>query len=384
MTSVRELNERWTRNKGVSVRLFECSLACMSRMVGTKVHGLKSSRRGGVVRYEISENECIDKELARRLKPATLLRWDLPNAVFNAGRCVTPAFYERGRYPDAQKMTPDGYIVKGFIGHNVSAMGVGWVFGDVAEHKRGGAFGHDAWTSNHLISRTTHLSKQAAKLEHAGRSSMHPCGEHSSSAYAAARLAARDTPFDRFPTGSAQHRAAAYKWGFANTSWNCYHRATDWERAFDDQRAYALRIAERNETLPGECSIWGSLYNQIHMSWNVSDLKAIFYINDTLTAALSGPDGAEKPLSILHHAVLASNRAYGNAIITQRTMYNRTGVVLPVVMMRSTNECFDGRPLKARLQAAKDSTDGGAARLHEVFEAPPGAMKDMNTLLDLA
>jgi hypothetical protein len=385
LATVRDLNERWSKPGGVAVRLLECSLQCMTRMHGEKAYGLKMSRRGGVLRYSISESECVEEELARKLKPASLLRWDLPNAIFNGGRCVSPAWYERSRFPDASKMTPDGYLVKGFLGHNVSATGVGWVFGDIAQHKRGGAFGHDAWTSNYLISGTKHSSKEGVKLEGAGKHSMDRCDYarvHSSGDYAAARLTAREMHFDRFPSGTPPHRAAAYKWGFANSSWNCYHGADDWEGAFSDQRAYAVRIAERSEALPGGCSIWGSLYNQIHLSWNTSDLKAIFFVNDTLTANLSAADGAEKPLSLLRHAISMSHRAYGNALITQRTMLNRTGVLLPVVQMRTTSECFDARPLKKRLDDAKADVNMHPHAV-QVFEAPMGALREASTLLEL-
>ena len=38
--------------------------------------------------------------------------------------------------------------------------------------------------------------------------------------------------------------AAAYKWGFLNTSYNCYHGADQWEAALADQRAYATLLAK--------------------------------------------------------------------------------------------------------------------------------------------
>ena len=80
--------------------------------------------------------------------------------------------------------------------------------------------------------------------------------------------------------------AAAYKWGWANTSHNCWH--WKWDDALAQQRAYALLMARHmtanNHTANGtampppqpECSIWGSLYNQVHVGWNRSLLHAIF------------------------------------------------------------------------------------------------------------
>ena len=118
------------------------------------------------------------------------------------------------------------------------------------------------------------------------------------------------------------------------------------------------------------------------MSWNTSDLKAIFFVNDTLTANLSAADGAEKPLSLLRHAISMSHRAYGNALITQRTMLNRTGVLLPVVQMRTISECFDARPLKKRLDDAKADVNMHPHAV-QVFEAPMGALREASTLLEL-
>ena len=68
LAMVRELNERWYQPDGVAVRLLECSLQCMTRMHGEKAYGLKRSMRGGVLRYSISESECVEEELARKLQ----------------------------------------------------------------------------------------------------------------------------------------------------------------------------------------------------------------------------------------------------------------------------------------------------------------------------
>ena len=277
--ALNELNGRWARPEGVIVRLLECSMPCMNAMQGQlNVHGLDTVRRNGVLRHQISERTCIAPEMSRKMRPASLLRWDLPNAIFNGGRCVDPTPYEepdgRGIWhtPHTSKISVDGFLTKGFSGHNVTSTGVGWVFGDsISETKRGGAFGHDAWTSNFKVSGTNGKFKYykdgRQALKEAGEK-LHKCDTtadgHTSTSYAVARLAARTERYANVVPGTAQHRAASYKWGFANSSWNCYHAASQWESAFEDQRAYALRIAKTRGELAGECSIWGSLYNRAH------------------------------------------------------------------------------------------------------------------------
>ena len=103
----------------------------------------------------MSERDCIEVEMKRKDRPASMLRWDLPMAIFNGGRCVSPAPYERAQHmPEVAAITADGFITSGFVGHNVTASGIGWVLGDIPKRKRGGAFGHDAWTFNYKLSGT--------------------------------------------------------------------------------------------------------------------------------------------------------------------------------------------------------------------------------------
>ena len=387
LEAVDQLNYRWW-NEGVAVRLLECSMTCMSKWKGGRFwQGAEMRRRGGVVRYQISDKDCISPEMSREFGPASMLRWDLPNAIFNGGRCVSPAPYERSDFPAVparykSSVTPDGYMVNGFVGHNVTSAGVGWIFGNVPLSARGGAFGHDAWTSDYTRSGTSSTVYGPSTLSQCQTS---PDG-HGSADYAAARLAARSKTFRDFVPGSAQHRAAAYKWGFVNRTWNCYHGASAWERAFDDQRAYALLVAKRKEELPGECSIWGSLYNQIHFSWKASDLAAIFYVNDTLTPQRAPKIDVAQYDLLLSTALAASRRAYTNALIMQRSVWNRTGQVLPIVQFPIKHENFDGRPLEKRLE---DAADGPARRgsferaYRGVFFTTPEAEAETTTLLKI-
>eukprot|EP00966_Prymnesium_polylepis_P201009 4657884-Prymnesium_polylepis.1 len=382
--TVAALRQRFS-DGGLLLRVWECSLDCSND--GRP----EDAGEAGLVRWENLMRErvskkCVVEEMERRMRPASFLRWDVPAALFNAGRCASPSAKEKTLFPDASSAEIDGYNSRGFIGHNVTSMGLGWIFHDLARSKRGGAFGHDAWTSRYRKSGT-----------HAG--TLERCGsERTSAGYASARADARghrqregyafaheggaapSRGAKPFPLGSPRHRAAAYKWGFANSSWNCYHK--EWEAALADQRAYATLTAQRQQELAwneAECSIWGSLYNQMHASWNASDLQAIFYVNDTLTASRSS-----EPLVLGAAARQLAMRGYRDALLVQHTVANTTHgrLLLPVVQVqqstcarlarplraraktprstaltpstpfwqvRITSECFDGRPLASRL-----------------------------------
>jgi hypothetical protein len=377
-SAVRTLNERWSGEDGIALRLLECSMACTNTL-GVDVKKV----RGGALRTRISEKECIEVELARRNRPASVLRWDLPLAIFNGGRCVSRAAFERhGHLPESTTVDTDGFVTKGFVGHNVTASGIGWVLGELPRRKRGGAFGHDAWTFNF---RQAGAAFRQVGAGSAASAPLKTCAEMSdpealrrnSAAYAAARLASRQRSSAHVP-GSLQQVAAGYKWGFVNTSWNCYHKPGDWEGAFAQQKAFAELVAERQGTLDGECSIWGSLYNQVHVSWNASDLRAIFYVNDTLTAGHAAVSPREVAL-LAQSAMAAARRAYDDALIAQRALYSKMGMLIPVVQFTPSAECFDARPLARRIRTTKAV---GSWNIN-VFRIPEPALRELSTLLDL-
>jgi len=351
--TVERLQGRLLLPDGVALRILECSLNCTAK------HTEMPKMVDGHPRMQ---ETCVDGELSRRLRPASLLRWDVPAVIFNAGRCTFPTQDEQAQFPSVREMTQDGYYPHGFVGHNVTSAGLGWVFRPVALRKRGGAFGHDAWTFNFRLAGTNHNAKIADRDR---LDSCRSSGEmaHGSEAYAEARLASR-TVARGYPAGTAQQIAASFKWAFVNTSMNCWWPPNDWERALADQRAFAMLLASRQQTLQEECSIWGSLYNQVHMSWNVSEIEGIFYVNDTLTA-LRG----SRPKLLLEVALAASRRAYEDALVAQRRLSQRIGRVLPVVQYRvAKEECFDGRPLARRLKLANSGMKAAAAPV--LFHAP--------------
>lgn len=360
VSAVRKLNERWASGGGIALRVLECSIPCTASHL-VKFGDLVRGREGGF-RYSVSEKDCIAVEFGRKARPASLLRWDLPKAIFNSGRCVNPAPYEHSRFPHVSVITDYGYFDRGFIGHDVSAAGIGWVLGGPFR-RRGGAFGHDAWTFNYRLSGTKHSAKLAERPPLAAcRGAM----KHSSTAYAAARLAARHMEFGEHAFGSPQQVAAAFKLGFANTSWNCYHPPNSWEDAFADQRAYAHLLAARGLSASGflgdMCSIWGSLYNQVHVSWNISDVLAIFYVNDTLTASQS-----EQPATLAQHAGSAATNAFVNALTAQRVVHTQAGRLLPVIELPISDECYNARAYALRLQ--KSNKKAGVV-YNGVFRVP--------------
>jgi len=222
--------------------------------------------------------------------------------------------------------------------------------------------------------------------------------------YASTRFAAlySDSPTDYDHRHlEAQRLAAAYKWRFANTSANCMHYS--WDEALAEQRAYAGHLAKfqanqrkQNRTITAlhspECSIWGSLYNQMHVTWDLKFVRAIFYVNDTLTPqrlpqfervrgkltprniefAFNGRvkpgDYVRSKLSeggfnysawrearkqLRQHALQAAERALSLAVLAQRFIVTNYNVSLPVVQYVFTAECFHGGPLLRRVRLAK-------------------------------
>ena len=234
-----------------------------------------------------------------------------------------------------------------FVGHNVTSSGIGWIISPQAE--REGAFGHDAWTFNHRLAGV----KWGAKMHE--RAKLSACiskgrKQHSSDGYAAARLEARQKARGSYPLGSVQQLAAAFKLEFVNTSMNCYWPGKYWESALADQRAYALLLAKQRHAIVDECSIWGSLYNQVHVTWKGPEIEAIFYVNDTITA-LRG----SRPNALLRVARGSASRAYLDALRAQERLKERAGRIVPIVQYRVSNEeCFDGKPLARRLRLARE------------------------------
>lgn len=318
---------------------------------------------------------CIHHEVSygggAHAPPASLLRWDIPAAIFAGGRCVRPVGRERNIYPKPnlnplnplERQDDDGWQLDGFVGHGVSRMGVGWVLDDIPQENRGAAFPHDAWTAAYSKSGTWPGADIAScQREPALALSPQPQPSPTGIEYAEARRRAMSTtPPRRSGMSPMQRFASAYKWGVANSSsLNCFHWR--WDDAIAKQRAHALlfqstpgskmarRVAAAEEMRP-ECSIWDSLYNQVHVAYNLSNVRAIFYVNDTVTP-LRLPKRNHTVAArrrVFRAALRAADAALAYARAAQRLIEREYSVTLPIVQYFFTAECFDPERLATRL-----------------------------------
>jgi len=225
--------------------------------------------------------------------------------------------------------------------------------------------------------------------------------------------------------------ASAYDFGFVNSSWNCYY--WDWEEALSRQRAYAnlltflrgqpsptlatprqpspplvslrgqpaARITHepgsgggtgvrqsggggRWDGMQSECSVWGSLYNQVHVSWDHTLLSAIFYVNDTHTARklpfvlvrqgkLTKQQWTDVMRQLQRSALDVAARAYGLARRAQAIVQAEYNVTLPIVQYVYTDECYNTASLDSRLSARAAGQTAAAlkASAEAIFQLPP-------------
>ena len=140
------------------MRLWECSLAGCIADVNNSAAASSFAER--CVRQEVSSGN--PKQGSKATRPASLLRRDLPAALFNGGRCTSPTVSERPLYPPLpaslesdplgrETLQPDvhGFRREGFSGHRVTQSGVGWILSPTLPRAyRDVAFGHDAWEMN--------------------------------------------------------------------------------------------------------------------------------------------------------------------------------------------------------------------------------------------
>ena len=319
--------------RGVVLRVWECSLA-----------GCASDAGGEDRASNAYVERCVRDEMAAEIgaaRPASLLRVDLPAAIYAGGRCVDPAagtieesFYPVPRTNDPRGLQDEhGWRRAGFSGHHVTQAGIGWVFSALPAAHRGVAFAHDAWAYDPRVGsrpQGSDLAPGRACRDGSSEQSSKQGGDQSndplrggrdrggrvgdgrsqrerSERYAVARRASQSGDTISWSASSGLHvmqrKAAAHKWGFINTSWNCMH--VDWEAAFSEQRAYATMLANTRSSAGGsgnaggsggggsggggggdsgggvstglpeqlpelpelpECGPWGALYNQVHVA----------------------------------------------------------------------------------------------------------------------
>ena len=312
----------FVNESGVVLRLWECS--------GT----LAGLRTAALV------ERCVRHELeGTRQTPASLLRWDVPAALYAGGRTLMASDAEAARNPSRRG------DVCGCSGERVASTMLGWVFLNVPAARRGWASAHDAWTftptpcedgSGTLARRRTHSAY--------------------SSAYAAARL-------QHFGGAGGGHPAHA-----KSQLIRCPH--SNWNAMLRDMHAYTMAVHlkrhDPNRTASPRCGFGGlQLYNQVGVRWRREDIRGIFYVNDTYTAprARVGPRERQRLLS---SALRAAERSYRAAQIA----LSRAGPVmqhLPVLQYRVTADCTDASATLHRVRAHAD----GQAILNDVFLPPP-------------
>ena len=231
-----------------------------------------------------------------------------------------------------------------------------------------------------------------------------PCAPRSPQEYAQTRL--------DFFHGAEAHRNRRAAWkkyvlGGPPARQPCYHH--DWEAALGEQRAYAEALAAAQPSTDysvGAEAEHGSgfsfLYNQMQLSWTPKDVRAVFYVNDSLTPALLLPGGGADaawrrrtrrlanqtkllPRALREGARTPRLRALADRLVTlsrsrARAAYDRARTVAralelacqcddpapPVVQIRLSAENFDAEPAAQRARmgarAAKTPVCKGTAR----------------------
>ena len=275
---------------------------------------------------------CVQSSLRRSHAAASLLRRDLPNAIYSGGRLGANVGGSR-RTAAAER---NQMWIEPHVGESVNTdvgygAGIGWIFHYPPAARRAGAFPHDAWVEE--------LGPSSNDRRNPGlvRGRVQCPAQRSAEDYANGRFEyfhqrEKRAPWKEFVYGGTHRHTAA------RAAWiNCYQ--SEWEDAMREQQRYMRLLAghqnlsyqkllsqssssEQGRKLsarrgtaappgghhvrPGghpfgggghqEPSIVGTeaefgsgfcfAYNQVHMSWAPSDIAAIFYVNDTLSPDL--------------------------------------------------------------------------------------------------
>ena len=306
-THAEEIGARLRRSDGVVLRVWECSAT---------LSGLRTPEQFA---------RCVLDELrSTQLRAASLLRWDVPFALYGGGRMRQASPSVAAAHPRSA-----GELC-GCSGRRASTM-LGWVLrragrADIRTSHTGWARVRAARATNRQRSAFAH---DAALWTEAGATMGPPCisGRNSTAEeYARARLdvVERDSPM------APLHSAC--------------HRHTDWSAMLQDVRAYvvAAEASPLGRAAP-DCGFGvRSLYNQVHIAWSLEDISAIFYVNDTVTAAHAPAEGAEERAYLLAEARAAAARSYRAALMARLAS-------LPIVQFVVRDECFNLARAKARV-----------------------------------
>ena len=241
---------------GVPVRLFDAGmrnerLGCTFPLGEATAH--EWSRAIGA---------CLRQELHGHDVASSILRWDLPNALFS-------------------------YTMR------LAASPIGFIFGDLSSVTSVGApgFAHDAYllhsSPGDLASHPERRPWSCARH-----------GVHNATAYAVART-------QTYVDGRHLMGGAA----LSKSEFHCWQPRELWNSTFEFQRAYVSSLVSdarcdvswpRDSRSSGaDCTCHsipghhGGLYNQVHLSWRgTAQVRAIVYVNATTTHQAKPPSGA--------------------------------------------------------------------------------------------
>ena len=292
---------------GVAVRVWECAVT---------LAGLRTQQQ---------VFSCVSSELeSRSPRPASLLRWNAPLALYGGGRMRQASASEVAREPHRA-----GELC-GCSGDSVASTFVGWVYRRVAKEARGLGYAHDTWRMDPAIprycsNRPKLTPKQYARLRLRGR---RPgdinCGGHS-----------------------------------------------DWTAVLEDQREYvSMAFKQQKVAQKPDCGFGlHNMYNQVHLKWREDDILAIFYVNDTETAAQfrrreSGGNVSSlvEAADLLAEAIAAAARSYRAARWARMTQPSLQH--LPILQYRVAPDCFS-------LEKANERVLGASPGKNDVLVDPP-------------
>lgn len=289
-----QLWDRYSRGPGLLLKVVECSMVPPWMWLH---HGSSLPADARL----LDEERCLRSEISRTTDPppVSLLRWDLPDALFRGGRWLT-----------------DRHVgdVCGCQGHQISSTSIGLLLGPNV--RVAGAFAHDVGT--------TQLRLRPS------------CSRRNTSRTQAAQYARR---YARLRLDGLNGTSKYHNMIFHNM---CMQRSVAQVAAH--VRAFAqLQSQEGADNLGPRCLGPAALYNQVHASYGPASIAAIFYVNDTLTPTRH-PDATRQEI---HRLVEAAKCAAARACaLAQRTalLIAELGAEVgrvppPVVQYRFTDEC---------------------------------------------
>lgn len=315
-----EMFSHFLGNSGVVLRVWECNeldgAPGMTPETNTQMW-LKSPvphlDRGTQLLFD-----CAASELTRHSRfagAASLLRYDVPVALWHGGRRVAAedqaGDMPRDRYAHWRVL----HTRLGFVFHS---------FHTVPSLARGSAVPHDAWGVDRNQSDLTGLLCPA---------------NWSSAQYVAAR---RDY----------------HKRGKMWPPWPFNCRYADWGEMLKAQAAFTLDQAARPSAMreiwaqrEGDVRWCGSgirAYNQVHLRWHARSVRALFYVNDSLTPLQADNASAGAREDLIGLAQRAAFRSWQAAQLLVQKVPELYGV--PVVQFKFTDECSNLTRVAERVQ----------------------------------